>query len=84
MIGPERRLHEEPAGAEPELLPAIVVDAGALAELEVLTERARAYARSAKAENTLRAYDSDLRHFGRWCETRALEAFPAAPKTVAL
>lgn len=71
---------------EPELLPAVLVDevGGTIAELEALTERARAYARSSKAENTLRAYESDLRHFGSWCEARALEAFPAAPETVAL
>jgi hypothetical protein len=60
-----------------ELVPAIVVDeaGGAVAELEALTERARAYARSSKAANTLRAYESDLRHFGAWCERRAREAF---------
>jgi integrase len=69
-----------------QLVPAIVVDEtrGTLAELEALIERARAYARGSKAANTLRAYESDLRHFGAWCERRALEAFPAAPETVAL
>ena len=69
-----------------EPVPAIVVGeaGGTVAELEALTERARAYARSSKAANTLRAYESDLRHFGAWCERRALDAFPAAPETVAL
>jgi hypothetical protein len=67
------------------VLAIVVAEAGgAVAELEVLSERARAYARGSKAANTLRAYESDLRHFGAWCERRALEAFPAAPETVAL
>jgi integrase family protein with SAM-like domain len=57
---------------------------GEVAPLAELTERARAYARSSKAANTLRAYESDLRHFGAWCEARGLGAFPAEPETVAL
>jgi hypothetical protein len=32
----------------------------------------------------LRAYESDLRHFGAWCEARGLETFPAEAETVAL
>ena len=73
-------------GDEPGVLPAVVVDADGrgLAPLAELAERARSYARSSKAANTLRAYESDLRHFGTWCDARALTAFPAEPETVAL
>jgi integrase len=73
-------------GDEPAVLPAVVVgvDGGALAPLAELAERARSYARSSKAANTLRAYESDLRHFGAWCDARSLTAFPAEPETVAL
>ncbi|MDA0163146.1 tyrosine-type recombinase/integrase [Solirubrobacter ginsenosidimutans] len=73
-------------GDEPGVLPAVAVDAdgGALAPLAELAERARSYARGSKAANTLRAYESDLRHFGAWCDARALTAFPAEPETVAL
>jgi hypothetical protein len=55
-----------------EHVPAIVVEqrGGEVVPLTELTVRARAYARSSKAANTLRAYDSDLRHFGIWCEAR--------------
>jgi hypothetical protein len=56
---------------------------GGVAELVELAERARDYARSSKAANTLRSYASDLRHFGAWCEQRGLVAFPAAADTVA-
>jgi hypothetical protein len=41
------------------------------------------YARAAKAENTWRAYEADLRHFAAWCETQGLSPLPAAPATVA-
>jgi site-specific recombinase XerD len=51
-----------------------------LVELE---ERARDYACNSNAANTLRAYESDLRHFGEWCETRGLVAFPPTAETVA-
>lgn len=70
---------------DPEVLPAIVEaeGGGEVAELADLDERARDYARSSKAANTLRAYESDLRHFGTWCEAKDLPPFPATAKTVA-
>jgi integrase len=72
--------------ADAELVSAIVIAAsgGEVAPLAELAERARNYARSSKAANTLRAYESDLRHFGAWCAARNLGAFPAEPETVAL
>jgi site-specific recombinase XerD len=73
-----------PMGAE--LVPAVIGEEGGgeVAPLAELAERARNYARSSKAANTLRAYESDLRHFGAWCDARGLGAFPAEPETVAL
>jgi len=41
-------------------------------------ERAREYAKAAKAPNTLRAYAADLRHSTTWCERQGLEAMPTA------
>src|SRR3954468_11635619 len=84
MTSVEPWLGDEEGGEVPETLPAIASpEAQALAIAE-LAERARSYARSSKAANTLRAYESDLRHFGGWCDARRLEAFPAEPETVAL
>jgi len=36
-----------------------------------------------KAENTLRAYASDLACFTRWCDSKGRQALPANPETVA-
>ena len=58
--------------------------AGQLAHLQEVVERAREYARQAKAENTLRAYRSDWAHFEEWCSRQGLAPLPAAPATVAL
>jgi site-specific recombinase XerD len=41
------------------------------------------YARRARADNTWRAYESDLMHFAGWCATEGLSPLPAAPATVA-
>jgi site-specific recombinase XerD len=40
-------------------------------------------ARSALADNTLRAYRVDGERFGAWCHAQGLEALPAQPATVA-
>ena len=55
-------------------------------ELEELAKRAEAYFRNSRAENTVRAYRSDLGSFLRWCEKDAggLSPYPASPKTVSL
>ena len=58
--------------------------AGQLAHLQEVVERAREYARQAKAENTLRAYRSDWAQFEEWCSRQGLAPLPAAPATVAL
>jgi integrase len=53
------------------------------AALEGYLERAREYARGAKAESTWRAYRSDWVHFHEWCRAQGREALPAEPATVA-
>jgi site-specific recombinase XerD len=52
--------------------------------LDGLAEKARAYARASRSENTLRAYESDLRAFCRWCDQRGLTCLPATVDTVSL
>lgn len=47
------------------------------------TMRARAYAKASKASNTVRAYRSDFREFGIWCDANGLSPLPATPETVA-
>jgi integrase len=46
-------------------------------------EQVREYIRASKAENTLRGYQADWRHFCAWCETNSMRPLPAAPETVA-
>lgn len=47
-------------------------------------ERAKTYARNARAPATRRAYESDVRDFDEYCSRYALESLPAAPQTVAI
>jgi site-specific recombinase XerD len=47
-------------------------------------ESAQRYASQAKAASTLRAYASDWRDFGSWCQARGVPVLPALPQTVAL
>lgn len=56
------------------------------ASLEKTARLARGYFEAARAENTVSAYDSDLRDFATWCKVEAggLKALPASPETVAL
>lgn len=58
--------------------------AAAVARLEDLAARARAFMDSAKAENSRRAYRSDWNHFESWCRVHDLACLPASPETVAL
>lgn len=48
-----------------------------------MTEVLRRYVEASKAPNTLRAYDSDLRHYQRWCHRHDASWLPATPETVA-
>ena len=47
-------------------------------------ERARAYVRASRAENTRRAYAADWRNFTAWAASAGLTSLPAAPETVGL
>ena len=42
-------------------------------------EQVREYIRASKAENTLRGYQADWRHFCAWCEGHGVCPLPAAP-----
>jgi integrase len=55
-----------------------------LLSVKELTEKARLYAKSAKAPSTLRAYRSDWLQFENWCRLHQLQPLPASPETVAL
>ncbi len=71
-------------GEPPALRPAASGDAAPEPFIDRTAERARAYARAAKAPSTLRAYRADWRDFTLWCEGRGTQALPATPETVAL
>jgi hypothetical protein len=47
-------------------------------------ERAKDYARAARAASTRRVYESDWRHFAARCTERGMAALPAAAPTVAV
>ena len=47
-------------------------------------DRARAYVRASRAENTRRAYAADWRNFTAWAATASLTPLPATPETVGL
>lgn len=49
-----------------------------------LVSQAQDYIRQAKAKNTLKAYQTDWRHFQAWCAAKQLASLPAAPETVVL
>jgi site-specific recombinase XerD len=48
-----------------------------------LAELIEGYVRASKAENTLRGYESDWRHFCGWCASHGVYSLPANPETVA-
>jgi integrase len=61
------------------------IQTGALpATLADLASKARDYMRSAKSDNTQRAYRSDWQAFAEWCDAAALPSLPASPETVGL
>lgn len=64
--------------ALPETMPA------APAPLAALAEKARSYARGAKAAHTLRAYAADWRDFGAWCARQGLARLPPDPQAIGL
>jgi hypothetical protein len=52
--------------------------------LAALGEKARDYARNARAENTQRAYDADWRQFSSWLRRQGFDPLPPNPQTVGL
>ena len=52
--------------------------------VEQTGDRARAYMRASRAENTRRAYAADWRNFTTWASSAGLLPLPAAPETVGL
>jgi integrase len=52
--------------------------------LAALSEKARDYARNARADNTKRAYDADWRQFAAWLRRQGLHPLPPDPQTVGL
>jgi site-specific recombinase XerD len=54
-----------------------------LAQRPELGEKARAYARGAKSNETWRAYENDWRTFSNWCDAHGVIALPASTDTVA-
>ena len=94
---PKRSLHEgardgrEPEGAALETQapganpPALLPSAGRLSgRLAALAETAKAYARSAQADNTQRAYAADWRMFASWLRRQGLPETPPDPEAVGL
>ena len=94
---PKRSLHEgardsrEPEGAALETRapganpPALLPSAGRLSgRLAALAETAKAYARSAQADNTQRAYAADWRQFASWLRRQGLPETPPDPEAVGL
>lgn len=61
-----------------------VAGQGAPAHLADLAERARDYARGARAPNTLRAYAADWRHYTAWCMARGVAPLPPEPQAIGL
>lgn len=55
----------------------------ALVPARELAEAAREFVKSADADNTIRAYESQWRLFEEWCRLRGVQALPADPKTLA-
>jgi integrase len=52
--------------------------------LAALSEKARDYARNARADNTRRAYDADWRQFSTWLRRQGVDPLPPDPQTVGL
>jgi integrase len=72
---------QAPGAKSPALLPA----AGRLSgRLAALVETAKAYARSAQADNTQRAYAADWKMFASWLRRQGLPETPPDPEAVGL
>jgi integrase len=71
--------------AAPSPSPALLPSAGRLSgRLASLAETAKAYARSAQADNTRRAYQADWKMFASWLRRQGLSETPPDPEAVGL
>jgi integrase len=71
--------------AAPSPSPALLPSAGRLrGRLASLAETAKAYARSAQADNTRRAYAADWKMFASWLRRQGLSETPPDPEAVGL
>lgn len=73
-----------PWGMTPNAAKLAQLEHTAAAELGPLIEAAKGYVRSAKADNTRRAYANDWKFFEAWCMTQGVSAMPCPPELVAL
>lgn len=48
-----------------------------------LSHRIHDYIEQSQAKNTRRGYQSDWRHYSRWCQAQGVEKLPSSPKTLA-
>jgi site-specific recombinase XerD len=80
---PDRHEGDDSADMERDTtaLPSHVAGSGTL---DRLVETARAYARQAASENTLKAYAKDWAHFARWCRMRGADPLPSSPQLIGL
>ena len=75
----------EAAEASGEAPPALLLPASGLSgRLAGLAETAKAYARSAQADNTRRAYAADWKMFASWLRRQGLSETPPDPEAVGL
>jgi integrase len=77
--GPESVARADESG-KPPALPAHALSG----RLAALAESAKAYARSAQAENTQRAYSADWKMFASWLRRQGLPETPPDPEAVGL
>ena len=83
---PERRIRRPQRRREQRLrpLPCPGRPAGSAAGWPSLAETAKAYARSAQADNTRRAYAADWKMFASWLRRQGLSETPPDPEAVGL
>lgn len=70
---------DEQEGGDPSL-----IERAPSPHLAALSEKARDYARNARADNTRRAYDADWRQFSAWLRRQGFDPLPPHPQTVGL
>jgi integrase len=76
---------ESPAiNVDDELASLAIVPRTVSPHLDALGEKAKDYARNARAQNTRRAYESDWRQFSSWLRRQGFASDPPDPQTVGL